>query len=244
VFSLFSKVAQKIEVDGELLPLASVLKRGTAVAVDLCLAVGVGSILFYLVSLVEPLDTGAAKVPIFMIMTLVVGYVAVGRNMMPSPGRKLLRLRLTRLPGPAPGLHGRQVTVHMDPNPTEDGSQTTRACVAVGLATVLSILCLSAALQTTLVYQTVVAYNATARPLANAAGQAAILSTIPRALLISPTRAYVQVSADIGEQRTVIEFFLHREKGVPWQVRLARETAPHSFGTYSLGTIEAEVPKP
>ena len=108
----------------------------------------------------------------------------------------------------------------------------------------MSILCLSAALQPPIVYQTVVAYHANAKPLTKGAVQAAELSTIPRALLISPGRAYVQVSADIGDKRTIIEFFLRREKGMPWEVQLARETAPHSFGKYSLGTVEAEVPTP
>ena len=242
--SLFANVPNKLEVDGQMLPIASLLRRGTGIAVDLCLAVGVGALAFYAISLAVPLDSSSAKFPISAVMLLVIAYVAVGRNALISPGRQLLRLRLARLPGPVPGLYGKAVTVHVDPEPKDEATQTTRACLAVALSTVLTILCLGAALQTTTVFQAVERHTQQTEPLKAKYGSPPSLSTIPRTLLIAPTSGYIQVSANWGEQRGVLEFFLSREPRGRWQIDLVRETEPHSFGNYSLGTAESEIPKP
>ena len=242
--ALFSTTPQKLEVDGQMLPIASMLRRCTAIAVDLCLAVGVGSVAFYLISLVVPLDSSSAKFPISAVMLLVIAYVGIGRNRFVSPGRHLFRLRLARLPGPVPGLYGKSITVHLDPEPKEDASQTTRACVAVGLSTVLAILSLSAALQTTTVYKAVVRHTEEVKPLGAERGVNPELSSVPRALLIGQTRAYAQFTAYWGQRQGVLEYFLSRARGGRWEIEVVRETEPHSFGNYSLGISEKEIPRP
>jgi hypothetical protein len=242
--SLFSNIPQVLEVDGQMLPIATLLRRGTSIAVDLCLAVGVGALGFYVISLIVPLDSSSAKIPISGVMLLVMAYLAIGRNQWTSPGRKLLRLRLARLPGPVAGLFGKSVTVHMDPVPMDETAQTTRACIAVGLSTVLTILSLSAALQTTTVFQVVTRYTAEKLPQAAIHGAEPRLSSVPRALLIGQNRAYAQITAHWGDTQGVLEFFLRRVRGGPWQVEVARETEPNMIGHYSLGISEDEIPLP
>ena len=238
---MFSNVPQKIDVDGQLLPIASIIRRGAAISVDLCMAVAVGAFGFYIISLFTPLDTPPAKVPIGLVMCVVVLFMAIGRNRFQSPGRLIFRLKLTRLPGQVPGLYGRSITVHVDPEPTDEGKKTTTACLVVTLCTLLAIYTLSAALHTTTVFQTVVKHVERQQPFAAERGTRPILSSVPRALLIAPQRAYVQIGATWGEHRGVLEYFLVRE-GREWAIELVRETEPTMIGNYSLSISPSEIP--
>ena len=90
---------QYLEVDGQQLPIASLLRKGTAIAIDISLCVAMAAMCFGLVSWFMPLDDPQAKGPIGVVMFVAMAYVVFGRDRFFSPGRRLLRLKLAKLPG-------------------------------------------------------------------------------------------------------------------------------------------------
>ena len=234
---------QRIDVDGQRLPIASMLRRGTAVSVDLCLAVALGSLGFYVISTFTPLDGDSANTPVLLVMGVVIAYVAWGRNRFRSPGRSMFRLRLARLPGPGPGLLGRSVTVHTDPEPVQDSSQLYAAIIAIILCTLSASLLLGIALANTTVYQSVKGYTIGRQPLARERGGSVTLGGLPRAVLIGRQRAYVQATAEWPDSTGVLEFFLARRPN-GWVVTQARVAEEPMFAHFALSIADEDIPAP
>ena len=229
--------------DGQPRRRASLLTRGVAVAVDLTLTVGAAALIFYLVSLQVPLDTARARTPIALVVALAFGYLVVGRDHWWSPGRAMLRLALARLPGNVPGLLGRRISVHQDEPPQISNDRLARAVLSVTLASVLAVLCLGGALTTTRIFQSVLHYVNSAQPVTGAP-LSLTLSALPRALLVGPTRGYVQVNASaVGGEQYILDFYLSRVAQA-WRIDVARTSSTPQLANYSLGTRDEEVPTP
>jgi hypothetical protein len=232
---------QYLEVDGQQLPIASLLRKGTAIAIDISLCVAMAAMCFGLVSWFMPLDDPQAKGPIGVVVFVAMAYVVFGRDRIFSPGRRLLRLKLTKLPGRVSSLFSRSVSVHIDPVPSEDNSPLAFSVCLIGFATIAAGLALAASLSGTHVFAAVHEYvqknpSAVARN-----GQAPVLSSLPRALLISKTRGYVQVSAAWGESKEVFDFYLKRAES-QWTVVAVEPTKQPTLGNYSLGALDKDIP--
>ncbi|MBT6272992.1 MAG: hypothetical protein HOI95_02530 [Chromatiales bacterium] len=240
---MFQKVEQTIDVDGEQLPLASLLRRGTVIAVDLTLTVAAASIFFGLISLIMPLDGQAARMPIMGVMLGVLVYLVWGRDYAGSLGRAMFRLRVARMPGPVPGLFGRKVAVHCDMPPVITNRQTLSAVVVIFASSSLAAAMLGVALTTTHVFKVVERYAQNSTSLANQLGASPTLSNVPRALLIGKERSYVQISAIWSDSAGVLEFFLIRD-GRDWDVVHARQIEGSMLANYALAIQDDEIPHP
>jgi hypothetical protein len=240
---LFQKVEQAIDVGGERLALASLLRRGTVIAVDLTLTVAVASVLFGLISLTMPLDGQGARAPILGVMLAVLVYLVWGRDYAGSLGRALFRLRVARLPGPVPGLFGRKVAVHRDMPPVITNHQSLSAVVVILAASILAAVMLGMALTTTHVFKVVERYAQNSTTLADQLGASPKLSVLPRALLIGKERSYVQISAVWSNTAGVLEFFLSRE-GRIWDVVHVQQSKASMLANYALAIEDDEIPRP
>lgn len=240
---MLSSTPATVNLDGRNVPPASMLTKGVAVAVDLCLTVSVAALAFYLISTRLPLDDAAARTPIWAVLGLALAYLVIGRDHVFSPGRQLLRLVLVRLPGNVPGLFGRSISVHMDEEPDRSPRHLTRPLLVVTLASVLAVLGLGGALTTTRLYTTVKQYVLSGEPVSDMTDRVESLSTVPRALLMNRKRGYVQVDGKTGSGRVTLEVFTVRD-GVRWRVVLARPTTSKRVADYSLGAPESDIPLP
>ena len=144
---------QHIEVDGQPMLIASMLRKGTAVAIDLGLIVAFASMCFGVISWFIPLDDAKAKLPISTVVFAATFYVVVGRNRWYSAGRRILRLRLVPLPGRAASFFNKAISVHIDPKPPEDNSALAFALCLIGISTGMALLSLAAALATTHIFK-------------------------------------------------------------------------------------------
>ena len=133
---------QHIEVDGQPMLIASMLRKGTAVAIDLGLIVAFASMCFGVISWFIPLDDAKAKLPISTVVFAATFYVVVGRNRWYSAGRRILRLRLVPLPGRAASFFNKAISVHIDPKPPEDNSALAFALCLIGISTGMALLSL------------------------------------------------------------------------------------------------------
>ena len=217
------------------------LIKGVAVAVDLCLTVGASALLFYLLSNAVPLDDPAARVPVWMVLAVALGYLVFGRDHVYSPGRRIMRLTLVRLPGSVPGLYGRSISVHVDEKPGKGNEQLTRAMLVIALASLLAALSLAGALTTTHLYTTVRAHLLAGRPVAGLAAPVDRLATLPRALLMNRQRGYVQLDAHTVDGTVLVEVFATRV-GRGWSVTAARRSREAQFANYSLGVRDEDMP--
>ena len=240
-FNMFSQHATTVALDGRQVPPASMLTKGAAVAVDLSLTVGIASLSFYLISTQVPLDTPAARTPIGLGIAVAFAFLVFGRDHLFSPGRQIFRLALVRLPGNVPGLFGRSMSVHQDSVPDRGSQPLVKAMLVIVLSTSLSMFSLAASLTTTRMFKTVHEYAQSHQIIAGAAPGTAVLSTLPRALLVGQERGYVQVDARGPAGTTTVEFFLRRDHR-RWRVGAARETAPSMSANFSLGTSDKDIP--
>ncbi len=234
---------QTVVLDGQQVPPASMLTKGVAVAVDLSLTVGLASLLFYLISTQVPLDTPGARTPIGLGVAAAFVYLVFGRDYWVSPGRRIYRLTLVRLQGNVPGLFGRRISVHIDPEPDKGNEPLAKAILVIALSTVLTVLCLAGALTTTAMFVTVQDYVQGRQPIARGPTSEVSLSSLPRALLAGTRRGYVQVDATTESGRVTIAFYLSRS-GRGWSVEHAQTTTRLMFANYSLGIADKEIPSP
>ena len=232
---------QYIEVNGEQRPVASMLRKGTAIAVDLSLAVAVASVGFGLVSWFVPLDDPGAKAPIGAIVAVAMIYLVWGRDRFYSPGRNIFRLQLARLPGNVPGLLGRSVSVHIDAEPPDDKRPTALSICLIAAMTIAAGVALSVGLSTTHIFRAVQEHVVTQPSLASREGRLPELASLPRALLIGKQRGFVQVSARWGEDADVLDFFLERGPR-RWRVIAVEPTKSRQLGNYSLGAAPDDMP--
>ena len=222
---------------------APLLIRATAIAVDLCLAVAAASAACALISLITPLDTAAAKLPMLVVVVAVVVYLAWGRNRYPSIGRSLHGLMLFRPTGPIAGIRGRPITVYIDAIPNASNRPLELSILMIVGGSVMAALALAQSLASTQVFQLVEAHAETVQPFQARYGAPIELSPLPRALLIGKQRAYAQVSAKWGETQALLDFFLKREGGA-WRIEQVSEGLPGRFANYALATPDDEVPSP
>ena len=235
---------QHIEVDGQPMLIASMLRKGTAVAIDLGLIVAFASMCLGVISWFIPLDDAKAKLPISTVVFAATFYVVVGRNRWYSAGRRILRLRLVPLPGRAASFFNKAISVHIDPKPPEDNSALAFALCLIGISTGMALLSLAAALATTHIFKTVQEHAAAQPSALLRNGLGPDLSPLPRALLISPYKGYVQVGASWGTETDVLDFYLSRRSSKErWVVTGVKVAESRILGDYSLGAIATDVPE-
>ena len=246
-----------VEVDGEPRPVASLLRRGAALAVDLCFAVFGAALALDAISFLVPLDTERAVPSILAVAGGLAVYVVWLRDRGASRpggglryglslGRRLLRLALVPVAGPR--RLARPVTV-VEAAGGADTMRTLRA-VLLGVASSLAALALLGhAVSRTTVFLEVRSYSDQARPFAAERGGTPRLAAIPSSLLVGRSRAWVRVDAQWeGEGAGAgsgdpIEFFLERAKG-RWQVVEARIGEPAFLRKYALSAPDSDIPTP
>ena len=245
-------VARTVEVDGEPRPVASLLRRGAALAIDLCFALLAVAIAIDVLSFQVPIDTDRATGPMFALFGLLLVYIVWLRDRGASRpggglrfglsiGRWFLGLRLVPVEGPR--RFTRPITV-ADTLGTEGETMRIVRAVLLGVAaSLVALLLLGHAVSRTVVFGTVVDYTARHAPLAQERGDDPELAGVPSALVVGRTRAYVRVDAEWGDRGDPLEFFLERGDGA-WRVTEVRIGEPSLFRNYALSAPDAEVPTP
>ena len=240
---------------GERRPVASLLRRGTALAVDIFFGLLVVAIAIDALSYFVPLDTDQAVGPMVAPFGLLAAYILWFRDRGAtrpggglrtglSPGRWLLGLRLVPVAGPR--RLTRPVTVADGVGAEGETMRIVRAVLLGIAASLVSLMLLGHALSRTVVFRTVVDHAARNAPFAAERGGAPELAGIPSALLIglSQTRAYVRVDATWGERGDPLEFFLERADD-EWRVTVVRIGGPGwRLPDYALSAPDADVPTP
>ena len=242
-----------IEVDGKPRPVASLLRRGAALAIDLCFGILAASLAVDVLSFAVPLDTERATGPILAIFALFALYLlwlrdrgaahpGSGLRHGLSVGRRLLGLRLVPVAGPR--RFTRPVTVADSSNPDGETMRIMRAVLLGVAASLVALLLLGHAVSRTVVFLTVVDHVDRVQPFAaERGGIGPEVAAIPSALVIGERRAYVRVDAEWGDAGDPLEFFLERESG-RWKVAEVRIGEPAWLRRYALTVPDAEVPIP
>lgn len=241
-----------IEVDGEPRPVASLLRRGAALAVDLCFAILAAALALNALSYLVPLDTDRATGPILAVFGVLAVHILwlrdrgashPGRGLRfgLSVGRWLLGLRLVPVRGPRRFV--RPVTVA---DGTDAAGETTRIIRAVLLgvaASLVAMLILGHAVSRTVVFATVDDYVQEHPPFAAERGGRPVLASFPSALVVGRSRAYVRVDATWAASDDALEFFLERD-AAGWEVARVRIATAFALPNYALAAPDAEVPVP
>lgn len=247
---MFGNQPQSVEVNGRELPVAGLVRRGGALAVDLCISIFGAMVSMWLVSWLTPLDGRDAQGAIVTILIIVGFYLLIGRDrFIPSVGRIVFSLHLVR-PGSAAtsGLTqrlARPLTVY---DVTDARDELTRTIVGIGVVTMSSLLAMfvfAHALRTTHVFQAVSAYVERVQPFVDQYGTAPELDVLPSSLLIGKHKSYVLIQAQWGGQKGALEFFLDKARSRdPWIVGSVRQSEPRFLGNFGLKTPDAEIPTP
>ena len=241
-----------IEVDGEPRPVASLLRRGAALAVDLCFAILAAALAIDALSFAVPLDTDQATGPILAIFAVLAVHIlwlrdrgashpgaSLGHGL--SVGRWLLGLRLVPVAGPR--RISRPVTVADTAGAEGETMQIIRAVLLGVAASLVALLFLGHAVSRTVVFLTVENHAEQFRPFAAERGSEPELAAIPSALVVGRSRAYVRVDAEWGDRSDPLEFFLERSAG-QWKVAEVRIGTHAWLRNYALSAPDAEVPVP
>ena len=235
-------------------PVASLLRRGTALAVDLFFGLLVVAIAIDVISYFVPLDTDRATGPMIAAFGLLALHIlwlrdrgasrpGGGLRFGLSVGRWLLGLRLVPVAGPR--RFTRPVTVADTAGSQGETMRIVRAVLLGVAASFVALMLLGHALSRTVVFRTVQDHVAQHAPLAVERGTAPELAGAPSALLVgtSRTRAYVRVDAEWGERDDPLEFFLARDAG-EWKVEMVRIGESGWLPEYALSAPDADVPTP
>ena len=257
----FLGLGRTVEVEGERRPVASLLRRGAALAVDVCFALLAVAVAIYLLSFHVPIDTDRAQGPMFALFGLLALYIVWLRDRGASRpggrlrfglsgGRGLLALRLVPVAGPRRFI--RPVTVADSVDPQGETMRIVRAVLLGVAASLVALMLLGHAVSRTVVFRAVEDHAArpapfAARGLRGERGAAPELAGVPSALVVGRTRAYVRVDAqwsDRGDRGpSPLEFFLTRGAG-EWRVAEVRVGDPSWLPDYALFAPDEEVPAP
>lgn len=242
-----------VEVEGERRPVASLLRRGAALAIDLCFALLAVAAAIDVLSFRTPIDTEQARGPILSLFGLLVVYIVWLRDRGASRpggglrsglsgGRRLLALRLVPVAGPR--RFARPVTVADGAAPEGETMRIVRGVLLGVAASLVALLLLGHAVSRTVVFRAVEDHAARHAPFAAERGAAPELATVPSALIVGGTRAYVRVDAEWGGgRRDPLEFFLARDAG-EWRVAEVRIGESSWFRNYALFAPDTEIPAP
>ena len=249
----FLGLGRTVEAEGGRRPVASLLRRGAALAVDLCFALLGVAIAIDVLSFHVPIDTDRAAGPMFSLFGLLVVYIVWLRDRGASrpggglrcglsAGRWLLALRLAPVAGPR--RFTRPVTVADAADAEGDTMRIVRAVLLGVAASLVALLLLGHAVSRTVVFRVVEEHAALHAPFAAERGAAPELAAVPSALVVGKTRAYVRVDAEWGDRgASPLEFFLERGAG-EWRVAEVRVGEPSWFRDYALSAPDTEVPTP
>ena len=243
-----------VEVDGVRRPLASLLRRGAALAIDVCFALLAAGLAIDVLAFFVPIDTAAASGFMFAIFGILAVYIVWLRDRGASRpgggfrfglsgGRWLLGLRLVPVAGPRRLI--RPVTV-ADSERTEGETMRIVRAVLIGvMASLFALVLLAHAVSRTVVFLTVRDYAERHPPLAAERGSDLELASLPSSLIVGPSRAYVQVDAEWDGRGDPLDFFLVRDGG-GWKVAEVRvgRSAWFRANPYLLGAEDADVPAP
>ena len=241
-----------IDVDGEPRPVASLLRRGAALAIDLCFAILAASLAVDALSFATPLDTDRATGPILAIFGALAAYILWlrdrGAAQPGSPlrhglsvGRWLLGLRLVPVSGPRRFM--RPVTVANPPDGTGETLRIVRAVLLAVAASLVALFFLGHAVSRTVVFRTVESHAERFQPFAVERGSGPEIAAIPSSLVIGRHRAFVRVDAKWREGGAPLEFFLERSAG-GWKVAEVRIGEPAWLRRYALSVPDTDVPTP
>ena len=239
-------------MDGEPLPVASLLRRGAALAVDVCFALLGVSLLVNALSFVVPLDTERATGPLFGVFIALFAYIVWVRDRGASRpggalrhglsvGRRFLGLRLVPVAGPR--RFTRPVTVAEWTSADGETMRIVRAVLLGVVASLVAFLLLGQAVSRTAVFTAVLDYAEVAPPFAAERGVRPEIAAVPSALLVGPSRAFVRVDAEWNGRSDPLEFFLVRGADA-WRIVEVRIGEPHLIPEYALYAPDSRVPTP
>lgn len=245
-------VGRAIEVEGERRPVASLLRRGAGLAIDLCFGLLAVAIAIDVLSFFVAIDTDQATGPMFGLFGLLLAYIVWlrdrgasrpggGLRFGLSVGRWLLGLRLVPVEGPR--RFTRPVTVADTTGKEGETLRIVRAVLLGVAASLIALVLLGHAVSRTVVFRIVEDHAARHAPLAAERGSDPVLAAVPSALVVGRTRAYVRVNAEWGDRGDPLEFFLARDAGA-WKVSEVRIGESSWFRNYVLHAPDAEVPTP
>lgn len=233
-----------VEIDGREVPLANVVRRAGALAIDLCVAVFCAMIAMWVTALAVPLDGADARVPLLAIVAAAGVYLLWARDhVLPSVGRHVFSLRLVGIGRGMSGALVRPLTVYEGPARDEYVRAAIGALV-VAAGSLASVYVFADALRTTSVFRTVRAFTERTAPRALEHGVAPRLERTPRSVLIGKQRAYVQAGVRWGSHAGALDFYLERagDDG-GWRVREVREGSRRRFGHFGLRVPDEDVPQ-
>ena len=244
-----------VEVDGVRRPVASLLRRGAALAIDVCFGLLGAAIMIDVFAFFVPIDTESASGFLFAIFGLLAVYIVWLRDRGASrpgggfrfglsAGRWLLGLRLVPVAGPRRLI--RPVTVADSERTDGETMRIVRAVLIGVMASLIALLLLAHAVSRTVVFLAVRDHAGRHPPLAAERGSDPELASLPSSLIVGRSRAYVQVDAEWGERGDPLDFFLVRDGG-EWKVTEVRIGRPAWFrvdSPYQLGAQDAQVPVP
>ena len=245
-------LGRTIEVEGVRRPVASLLRRGAGLAIDLCFGLLAVAIAIDVISFFVPIDTDRATGPMFALFGLLLAYIVWlrdrgasrpggGLRFGLSVGRWLLGLRLVPVEGPR--RFTRPVTVAETAGTEGETLRIVRAVLLGVAASLVALVLLGHAVSRTVVFRVVEDHAARHAPLAAERGSDPVLAEVPSALVVGKTRAYVRVNAEWGDRVDPLEFFLERGAGA-WKVAEVRIGESSWFRNYALHAPDAEVPAP
>ena len=239
-------------MDGKPRPVASLIRRGAALAVDLCFAILAAALAIDALSFAVPLDTDRATGPILAIFGVLAVHILWLRDRGAAPpgraprhglsiGRWLLGLRLVPVIGPR--RFARPITVTDEPDGPGETKRIIRAVLLAVAASLVAMLLLGHAVSRTVVFIAVRNHAEQFQPFAPERGSVPELAAIPSALVVGRSRAYVRVDAQWGERADPLEFFLERSTG-GWKVAKVRIGEPAWLRNYALFAPDTKVPVP
>ena len=244
-----------VEVDGVRRPVASLLRRGAALAIDVCFGLLGAAIVIDVLAYFVPVDTASASGFLYAVFGLLAVYIVWLRDRGASRpgggfrfglsgGRWLLGLRLVPVAGPRRLI--RPVTVAESERTDGETMRIVRAVLIGVMASLVALLLLAHAVSRTVVFLTVRDHAERHPPLAAERGSDPELASLPSSLIVGRSRAYVQVDAEWDERGDPLDFFLVRDGG-EWKVTEVRIGRPAWFrvdSPYQLGAQDAQVPVP
>ena len=243
-----------VEVEGVQRPIASLLRRGAALAIDLCFALLAAALAIDILAFFVPIDTEPASGAMFAIFGLLGVYIVWLRDRGASRpgggfrfglsgGRRLLGLRLVPVAGPRRFI--RPVTVAGTGDAEGETKMIIRAVLVGVAASMAALLLLGHAVSRTVVFLTVRGHVEQHAPLAAERGSTPVLASVPSSLVVGRSRAYAQVDAQWGGRGDPLDFFLVRD-GRGWRVAEVRIGQPVRFraNPYLLAAKDGDVPAP
>ena len=237
-------IRNSIEADGREYPIASLMKRCVALAVDLSVMIMCCSLGMLAVSRFVPLDRPAAGGAILLIVGAAAFYMVIARDRyLPSLGRTVFGLTIVKMAGPLPAFFDRTITVHIDENTKSRAGDSLKAVLIATLASCVAAVSLVLSLTTTDILGAAKLYTTRSAEWGQTFGHDASLATLPQALVIGKRRGFLRIGVERSANMQAAAFYLQRVGNGRWQVESVVPAHSSWEAQYSLKVADKDVPR-